>query len=180
MKRAHRLQLLCLVGLAAGCGDEAPPPAPTPPPRPAAAKPAPAPVAAATQGPVYAYAYNPIGKRDPFRSPLVAVQRPAEQVAACNEPLCQIDTDALRVVAVVSGDANPMAMVEDGVGIGHVVRRNTKIGKQGGKVTAIQRDCVVVTSFVQGVDGKAQPNRVSMCVKQDDRMQDPLDLLQSK
>lgn len=98
----------------------------------------------------------------------------------CNDPLCQFDLDSLKVVAVVSGDANPMAMLEDGSGIGHVVRRNSKVGKQGGKVTAIARDCLVVTSFVQGVDGKAQANRVNMCVKQDEKLKDPIDLLQGK
>ena len=81
---------------------------------------------------------------------------------------------------MISGDANPVAMVEDRSGIGHVVRRNSKIGKQGGKVTSILRDCIVVTSFVQGPDGKAQPNRTNLCVKQEVATKPVLDLMQGK
>jgi hypothetical protein len=49
----------------------------------------------------------------------------------CTDPLCLADLDEFRVVAVISGDANPMAMVEDRGGVGHIVRRNTRIGTQG-------------------------------------------------
>jgi type IV pilus assembly protein PilP len=92
-----------------------------------------------------------------------------------------VDTDELTVVAVVSGDANPLAMVEDRTGVGHIVRRNTRIGKQGGKVTQILRDCFVVTSFVSGgADGKPLANKQNMCVKSDVRSIDPLDLLKGK
>jgi hypothetical protein len=45
-----------------------------------------------------------------------------------------------------------------------VVRRNTKVGKQAGKVTAILKDCIVVTSFILGPDGRSQPNRQNLCV----------------
>jgi type IV pilus assembly protein PilP len=110
-----------------------------------------------------------MGKRDPFRSSS-ASNEPTIQTSngrdgeVCDDPLCQVDLDDLRLVAVVSGDANPVAMVEDRSGVGHVVRRNTKVGRQAGKVTAILRDCIVVTSFVVGPDGRAQPNRQSLCV----------------
>ena len=60
-------------------------------------------------GPAYVYSYNPVGRRDPFRSPIQDMVRentPANpQVAACNEPLCQWDIDQLKLVAVVTGDA---------------------------------------------------------------------------
>jgi type IV pilus assembly protein PilP len=51
-------------------------------------------------------------------------------------------------VAVVTGDANPMAMVEDPAGRGHIVRRNTRMGRQGGKVTQILREEVIVTEVI--------------------------------
>lgn len=116
----------------------------------------------------YHYAYVSMGKRDPFRSSGSvepagpAGTNPTEN--PCDEPLCQVDLDELRLVAVVSGDANPVAMVEDRTGVGHVIRRNTKIGRQAGKVTAILKDCIVVTSFVTGTDGRTQPNRQNLCV----------------
>lgn len=134
----------------------------------------------------YLYSYVSMGKRDPFRSSTAGSEAPTGPTGGgdrevCDEPLCQVDLDELRLVAVVSGDANPVAMVEDRTGVGHVVRRNTKVGKQAGKVTAILRDCIVVTSFVVGPDGRAQPNRQSLCVSTEGQGSNPvLDLMNGK
>jgi type IV pilus assembly protein PilP len=130
------------------------------------------------------YLYNPVGKRDPFRNMLEEGSRsgvaggPGDGI--CGEPLCSFDIDQLTLVAVVSGDANPVAMVEDPGHVGHMVRRNSRMGKQGGKVTQIQRDCVVVTEYFQTPDGKVNPNRVNLCIKNDTRSVPVLDLLQNK
>jgi type IV pilus assembly protein PilP len=164
------------------CGeDEAPPPV-----APTAAKKKvveAAPVAAVTQ---VDYVYAPLNKLDPFRSPIEmqpsgdkTVPGPAEP--DCTDPLCLADLDEFRVVAVISGDANPMAMVEDRGGVGHIVRRNTRIGKQGGKVIQILRDCIVVLSFVSGgADGKPQPNKQNLCVQTEATGGAPLDLFKNK
>jgi type IV pilus assembly protein PilP len=168
--------------VALGCG-ESPPAAPVVPPAARASKKAEAPAPTPTAS--VPYAYNPVGKRDPFRSPLMEPGggRQVEgtgETEVCSEPLCRFDLSELTVVAVVSGDANPLAMVEDKVGTGYLVRRNTKIGRQGGKVTQVLRDCIVVTSYITGPDGKAQPNKENMCVKEDARSAPVLDLLRGK
>ena len=129
----------------------------------AAVKPA---AAASATGPALVYAYNPMGKRDPFRKPQDEVQRP--DLATCADPLCQWDLDQLKLVAVVTGDANPLAMVQDPVGRGHVVRRNTRMGRQGGRVTEILRTSVTVTEYMSGVDGKVISNPVSLAIVDDD------------
>lgn len=128
-------------------------------------------VATVSSAEPYQYTYVAMGKRDPFRASTIAQEpgpensgRDKNGIDACDEPLCLVDLDELKLVAVVSGDANPVAMVEDRSGVGHVIRRNTKVGKQAGKVTAILRDCIVVTSFVVGPDGRSQPNRQNLCV----------------
>lgn len=133
------------------------------------------------------YVYNAINKRDPFRGTLIDTRetRSDQQggnAPPCDDPLCQLDLDELTVVAVVSGDANPLAMVEDRKGVGHIVRRNTKMGKAGGKVTQVLRECLVVTSFVSGgADGKPIAKKDEMCVKTtDSRTQPALDLLRNK
>jgi type IV pilus assembly protein PilP len=127
------------------------------------------------------YLYNPVGKRDPFRSPEDRDRGTLDKDnAMCAEPLCGFDIDQLQLVAVVSGDANPVAMVEDPQKVGYVVHRNTRMGKQGGKVTQIQRDCVVVTEYFQTPDGKVNPNRTNLCIKNDKRSVPVLDLLQNK
>ena len=69
-----------------------------------------------------------------------------------------------------------MAMVEDPVGRGHVVRRNTRMGRQGGKVTHILRDSLTVTEYVPS-GGKLIPNAVSLQLRPDDEVAAPFDLL---
>lgn len=176
------LSAVLLGGVLSGCEDEAPPP----PPPAVARKKAPveaAPVVAATQ---IDYVYNAINKRDPFRGMTLDTPRTGPVDGAptqsCDDPLCQLDLDELTVVAVVSGDANPLAMVEDRKGVGHIVRRNTKMGKAGGKVTQVLRECIVVTSFVSGgADGKPIAKKDEMCVKTADVRSEPaFDLLRNK
>jgi type IV pilus assembly protein PilP len=164
----------------AACGSDSPPPAPVATP---ARKKVEVPVAAPPSAASVDYAYLPIGKRDPFRSPTLDLASAGPERAddvVCDEPLCKVDLDDLVVVAVVSGDANPLAMVEDRAGTGYMVRRNTKIGRQGGKVSQVLRDCIVVTSFITGADGKGQANKANLCVRQDPQSQAPMDLLQGK
>ena len=172
-----------------GCGDEAPPPPAAAPAAAAAGTPRRAVAAASDAGTLaeavqYTYSYNPVGKRDPFRSPIderkneKGADGPANDL--CPEPLCQFDLEQLTLVAVVSGDANPVAMLEDASKVGHIVRRNTKVGKQGGKVSQILRDCIEVTEFFLTPDGKKVPNRVSICVKKEDKIERAVDLFNNK
>ncbi len=114
------------------------------------------------------YAYNPLGKRDPFRA-YQDERGPGtpEQATGCNEPLCQWDLDQMALVAVVSGDSNPMAMVEDPTHTGHLIYQGTKIGKQGGKVTQILRECLIVTEYWTGPDGKVNANPVKVCIAEE-------------
>ena len=171
---------LPLLAVASGCGEPPPPKAATAaaPVKKKAEEAAPRPV----DSQVVEYSYNAIGKRDPFRATSLdqLTHEGKESDVVCAEPLCQFDLDELTVVAVVSGDANPLAMVEDRNKVGYLVRRNSKIGRQGGKVTQVLRDCVVVTSFITGPDGKAQPTKVNMCIQPDARTAPVMDLFDGK
>lgn len=164
--------------LAAACGGSAPPPAPAQQAKAAVAKP-PAAEPAAPATPTYVY--NPIGKRDPFRSPEA---EPAAQAnvanTACTEPLCRFDVDQLTLVAVVSGDANPLAMVQDPAGRGYFVRRNTRVGRQGGKVTQIMSDAVVITEYFTTPDGKTTANPVTLAIKSERPPEQETDLATGK
>lgn len=164
---------LALSLVACGGGQKAPAPA-----RPTPAKPATTAAASAKKDPVVEssvnYTYNPVGKRDPFRSPIEDLKGSKQEtvVTSCSEPLCLWDIDQLKLVAVVTGDANPIAMMEDPLGRGHIVRRNARMGRQGGRVTQILRDSVTVTEFIQA-EGKVIPNPVVVQLKQDAK-RDPL------
>ena len=82
------------------------------------------------------------GGRDPFTPDPSWKDPPPDD--ACGEELCRYKLDELKLVAIVSGDANPLAMFEDPRGKGIVAQRSSRIGKRGGRVVAIHRDCVTV------------------------------------
>ncbi|NVJ06981.1 pilus assembly protein PilP [Myxococcus sp. AM001] len=170
MKTFKATMTTAMLALALAACDETPSPAPkAAKPKAAAAAPVKeSPVEAVAQtAPAYAYTYNPVGKRDPFRSPIEDLGPVnANPVSACSEPLCAFDLDQLKLVAVVTGDASPMAMVEDPAGRGHIVRRNTRMGRQGGKVTQILRDSVTVTEVFSG-NGEIIKNPVMLQLKPD-------------
>jgi type IV pilus assembly protein PilP len=130
--------------------------------------------------PPYVYSYNPLAKRDPFRSLVEEVRAPSVESTVCNEPLCQWELDQLTLVGVVTGEANPLAMVEDPGGKGYIIRRSSRVGKQGGKVTQILRDTVTVTEFWTGPDGKINPNPVTLHMKADKAVVPDFDLATGK
>lgn len=166
-----------------GCED-APSTAARPPPTPAKAAPAPAQAAAPaapspteTVAPIYVYAYNPTGKRDPFRPP-EREERALDQInEVCTEPLCQFDLEQLTLVAVVTGGPNPLGMVEDPEKRGFIIKRNARMGKRGGKVSAIRRDEITVTEFWTGPDGKVVPNASTLKLQPDEERAKALNFL---
>lgn len=178
MRAPAPIAALCLASLLSACGGSAPVKSTVAAVKKPAAAHVAAPQEAGPVGPAYVYIYNPVGKRDPFRSPVQTVQAGPE--GPCAEPLCQWDLDQLALVAVVTGDANPFAMVEDPHGRGYILRRNTKIGKQGGKVTQILRDSVTVTEFWTAPDGTQKPNYLNLQLKPERATQPELDLITGK
>lgn len=176
-----RLIIPALVAIAlVGCGEEpAPRAAPVVhkrAPRVEAPKPE-----TAVQGPKYVYAYNPVGKRDPFRSPLeeLSAQNP-NQASTCTDPLCQWDLDQLKLVAVVTGESNPVAMVQDPQGVGYIIHRGKRMGKLGGKVTQILRSSVIVTEFFVTPDGKSNPNPRTLEIEKEKQDVGSLDLISGR
>lgn len=174
MKRTAQLTVLGFA-LLAGCEEEVVsnvPPAPVRTASPQAAVDSAA-ANAPEAGETFTYQYTPVAKRDPFRAP----QRTGTTLnELCKEPLCQFDLDQLTLVAVVTGMANPFAMVEDTEGRGHIIRRNSRIGRQGGRVSQILRDAVVVSETWTTPDGKQISNPVSMQLKADRILDPDLDL----
>lgn len=145
--------LLVFSAVAYGCGSPPPPPRPIAKPAPPASKPP----EVAEAAPVEVYSYSAIGKRDPFRSPLDDLIIASSASTAC--ALCKWEVDQLRLVAVVTGTGNPVAMVEDPDGVGHVVRQGTQVGKRNGKVTTIRRDELLVVEVGHDPFGKATSNK---------------------
>jgi type IV pilus assembly protein PilP len=92
------------------------------------------------------YSYSPVGKRDPFFSYLAEVEattRTAEQRR--REPTESFELDQYRLTGVVTGTAQPRAMVEDPEGKGHAIKIGTRLGKRGGVVTRVSTEGIIVT-----------------------------------
>jgi len=160
-----RPALLALLALAACGGASAPPPAaaarpaPTATPAPAtpaaaapatAAAPAAKPAAPAEQE----WSYSSVGKRDPFRSFLSDLEASGHAlVTRCNTPLGRFEVEQLKLVAVVTGLADPVAMLEAPNGVGYSIRRGACLGKNGGVVATIRSGEVVVSEWAIRADG---------------------------
>jgi type IV pilus assembly protein PilP len=156
--KARHLVPLALAG-ALACGDS------KPAQRPAATAPvAAAPAAAAAAGAQPAaeakkpaepeWAYSSAGKRDPFRNVLADLERAQGSLATrCATPLGRFEIEQLKIVAVVTGLEDPVAMVEAPNGVGYSVRRGACIGKNGGVVASIRSGEVVVSEWAVRADG---------------------------
>jgi len=147
-----RLALLGLAALALACDQKPrPPPAPA---RPNVAAAAPAAAAEEAKPAVPEWSYSSVGKRDPFRSFMAEATRGADGLATrCATPLGRYDIEQLRLVAVVTGLEDPVAMVETPTGTGFSVRRGACIGKNGGTVAAIRSGEIVVAEWASRADG---------------------------
>jgi type IV pilus assembly protein PilP len=99
--------------------------------------------------------YDPTGKRDPFRPYVQPLDGPA--ATSQRTPLQQYELSQLRLVAIVSDQHDPRetrAVVEDSSGLGYIIRMGTPIGRNNGRVTAIERNRVVVEEWPSNVFGE--------------------------
>jgi type IV pilus assembly protein PilP len=149
----RRLVVLLAAFLSMACGS-------SPPPKPAAPSPPAAPAAAAEvkaepaapAGPEWSY--SSAGKRDPFRSFMSEMEGPTQGIVSrCTTPLGRFDLEQLRVVAVITGLDDPVAMVEAPDGVGYSLRRGSCLGKNGGVVSAVRSGEVVVAEWAIRADG---------------------------
>jgi type IV pilus assembly protein PilP len=140
--------------------------APKAPAAPAAVAPVPPPAKAESSTPgtpgesgTDEYVYNPIGKRDPFRTFITA---PEEEQIRSPTPLQRFEIDQYTLTGIIWGTPNPRAMVEDPEGVGHVVEIGTYIGKNWGKVTEITSNKILVNEEYLTVDGSLVTNPIEI------------------
>jgi Tfp pilus assembly protein PilP len=98
--------------------------------------------------------YNPVGKRDPFVPFLKAEPKlRAKQNLASLPPLQRYDLGELKFVGVIWAKNGARALVEDAEGKGYSVFVGTRIGREGGVVTRITENEIVVREEFTGVGG---------------------------
>ena len=147
--------MACLT-LAPACGEEAAAPAADPN--------APKPMVAAAKGPEPVadpngpapFVYSPVGKRDPFRSYLLELALQATDTGPTRkkEETEDYEIDQYRLTGLITGTAQPKAMVEDPAGRGHVLRIGTRLGKNGGRVSRISNFGIIVVEETRDPTGK--------------------------
>lgn len=95
------------------------------------------------------YSYDPAGRRDPFKPygykelqpiPMDAVTG----VPVFTEPLQGFDLQDLRVIGIIWEVNNPKAMIRDPKNVLHMVRKDSKIGRNNGFIAAIREGEIVV------------------------------------
>jgi type IV pilus assembly protein PilP len=153
---AQRLLPLALAAGLAACGGKPPPPraAAAPVAAPAAAAPAAAAAPEAKKPAEPEWSYSSAGKRDPFRTYLADLEKSQSGLTTrCATPLGRYEVEQLKIVAVITGLEDPVAMVEAPNGVGYAVRRGACIGKNGGVVAAIRSGEIIVTEWAVRADG---------------------------
>lgn len=95
--------------------------------------------------------YSRKGKIDPF-APFVQGQEPKQGEKAEKKlqrrkpqtPLERVSLGQLRLTAIMETPEQKLAMVEEASGKGYVVKKGTYIGDQGGRITKLLSDAIVI------------------------------------
>ena len=107
------------------------------------------------------YHYDPKGKPDPFRS-FVKTFLSREKDESLTTPLERFDLSQLRVTAIVWGNDEPKALIEDPSGKGYIVANGMAIGKNKGKIVEIDDNLVRVKETYTDFSGKASTKDIEM------------------
>jgi type IV pilus assembly protein PilP len=109
------------------------------------------------------YAYDPIGKRDPFRS--FVLDRLKELEAATKGPLEQFDLNQLSLLGVVWETNRKRALVSDPSGQAYVVSEGDPIGTNEGTVIRIDDNLMLVRETYVDHMGEQTEKEVEMHVR---------------
>ena len=102
------------------------------------------------------YNYDPTGRRDPFKpyGQSQTAQAPGvSEPVAPPEPLQLFEVNQLKLVGIIWEVKNPKAMIKDPVGKLHMIRKETKVGRNNGFVAAIREGEVVIVEPTIGENG---------------------------
>lgn len=106
------------------------------------------------------YGQQTAARRDPFRPPNL-LPAGTEKRGPLG-PLERYDIGQLKLVGVVWQLGQPRAMVEDEAGLGFIVEVGTRIGKNGGVVTKVEPNRVMIEEAVLNFYGAREVRRVEM------------------
>jgi hypothetical protein len=110
------------------------------------------------------FVYDPVDKRDPFRS--FILDRLKEFDSAAKGPLEQFDLSQLSVNGIVWDTLHQRALILDPAGQGYIIEKGDAIGKNDGRVIAIDDNVVVVREAYVDFHGEKTTKEIEMRVRQ--------------
>lgn len=115
------------------------------------------------------YEYNPLGRRDPFRSLLIGrkVGGEEEQIEIVNE-LQKHDLGSLKLVGVIWGEVGRIALFETPDGKGYAAQVGMPIGKGNSHVKEITSNKVVIVQRFKNVRGQVETREVALELKKEE------------
>ena len=107
------------------------------------------------------YIYNPIGKTDPFKSFIVAVEEEQEKEEEKRTELEMLELSQLSISVIIISDNNSWAMVKDNKGKGYVIKEGTPIGINRGVVYKIKEHEIIIREEYTNYKGEKEFREVS-------------------
>lgn len=118
--------------------------------------------------------YTSADKVDPFVSfvkvreyETMQAARKAKTEKKALSPLENLDSNALKVVAIMNREGSNLAMVELPDGKGYLIRPGMAVGLYDGVVTSIEKDMIVVEEEVVDVFGEAKTRKINLRLRQE-------------
>lgn len=112
------------------------------------------------------FVYDSTGKRDPFRPFDFS---PKESERDDLTPLERYDIGQLKLTAVLDGFDEPTAVVENAAGRGFTVKRGAKIGPNGGVITEVLKDKLVIVETTTDYTGETKSRTVELFIRTKDQ-----------
>jgi len=110
------------------------------------------------------YTYDPMDKRDPFRS-FRWEREENDRDETTLGPLEQFELEQLAVTAVIWGTKRPRAMIEDPSGRSYIVQEGTRIGKNDGLVIHIGDNLILVKETYVDFAGEQTTKDVELRIR---------------
>ena len=120
------------------------------------------------------YRYNPEGKPDPFK-PFIEIVEENKKTEKTEKhtgdvflplpPLQRFTTEEFRLTGIVLTGTRRFAMVETPEGKRYILRRNTLIGINRGRVIKILPDSVVVLEKIKDFEGNINTERIILTLR---------------
>lgn len=115
------------------------------------------------------YAYNPVGKRDPFRSYLLELRARGDgEKRTPPKKTERFELDQYRLTGIMSGTSQPRALVEDPSGEGHALHIGSPLGKNKGRVTRISSRQIIVVEQFRNAKGELMRVPITIKLPQDE------------